>query len=117
MRILKWVGSISAVLIIVLFAGVYLYLRSTLPDYNGEITISGLKDKVEIIRDAYGMPHIYAQTDEDAFFALGYCMAQDRLFQMDMVKTRRQGKIGGDPRPGPRAGRPSFQNHYRRKIN
>jgi penicillin amidase len=57
------------------------------------MTISGLKDKVEIIRDSYGMPHIYAQTDADAFFALGYCMAQDRLFHMDMVRRAARGKL------------------------
>ena len=42
MRILKWVVPILAALIVVFFAGVYLYLRSTLPDYDGEMTISGL---------------------------------------------------------------------------
>ncbi|MGD8948459.1 MAG: penicillin acylase family protein [Desulfobacterales bacterium] len=75
------------------FLGVYGYLRSTLPDYNGEMTIPALKDNVEIIRDSYGMPHIYAQTDEDAYFALGYCMAQDRLFQMDLVRRAARGRL------------------------
>ena len=58
MRILKWVVPILAALIVAFFAGAYGYLRLTLPDYDGEMTISGLKDKVEIIRDSYGMPHI-----------------------------------------------------------
>ncbi len=75
------------------FLGGYGYLRSTLPDYDGEMTIPGLQDKVEIIRDSYGMPHIYAQKDEDAYFALGYCMAQDRLFQMDMVRRTARGRL------------------------
>jgi len=92
-RVLKWVLSILLGLIILIFLGIYGYLRSTLPDYNGEVTIPGLKDKVEIIRDSYGMPHIYAQTDEDAYFALGYCMAQDRLFQMDMVRRAARGRL------------------------
>jgi len=92
-KVLKWVASILTTLVIVFFAGVYVYLRSTLPDYDGEMTISGLKDKVEIIRDSYGMPHIYAQTDEDAYFALGYCMAQDRLFQMDLVRRAARGRL------------------------
>jgi len=92
-RVLKWVLSILLGLIILIFLGGYGYLRSTLPDYNGEMTISGLKAKVEIIRDSYGMPHIYAQTDEDAYFALGYCMAQDRLFQMDMVRRAARGRL------------------------
>ena len=93
MRVLKWVLSILLGLIILIFLESYGYLRLTLPDYNGELTIPGLKDKVEIIRDSYGMPHIYAQTDEDAYFALGYCMAQDRLFQMDMVRRNARGRL------------------------
>jgi len=92
-RLLKWVLPILLGLILVVFLGGYGYLRSTLPDYNGELTISGLKDNVEIIRDSYGMPHIYAQTDQDAYFALGYCMAQDRLFQMDMVRRAARGRL------------------------
>jgi plasmid maintenance system killer protein len=72
--------------------GGYGYLRATLPDYNGELTIAGLKDKVEIIHDAYGIPHIYAQMDEDAYFALGYCMAQDQLFQMNILRRAARGR-------------------------
>jgi penicillin amidase len=93
MRVLKWILGILLGLIVVIFVAVYAYLRSTLPDYNGEITVSGIKEPVEIIRDSYAMPHIYAQTDEDAFFALGYCMAQDRLFQMDIVRRATRGKL------------------------
>jgi penicillin amidase len=92
-RVLKWVLSILFGLIIVVFLGIYGYLQSTLPDYNGKMTIPGLNDKVEIIRDSYGMPHIYAQTDKDARFALGYCMAQDRLFQMDIVRRAARGRL------------------------
>jgi penicillin amidase len=93
MRVLKWGLSILLGLIVVVFLGVYGYLRATLPDYDGEMTIPGLKDNVEIIRDSYGMPHIYAQTDEDAYFALDYCMAQDRLFHMDVVRRVLQGRL------------------------
>ena len=92
-RVLKWVVSILLGLIMVVFLGIYGYLRSTLPDYDGKMTIPGLNDKVEIIRDSYGMPHIYAQTDKDARFALGYCMAQDRLFQMDIVRRAARGRL------------------------
>ena len=93
MRLLKWIVGILCGLIIVICLGVYVYLRSTLPDYNGEITVPGIIKPVEIIRDAYGMPHIYAQNDDDAYFALGYCMAQDRLYQMDMVRRVVQGRL------------------------
>jgi penicillin amidase len=93
MRALKWILGILCGLIVVICLGVYVYLRSTLPDYNGEITVPGIIKPVEIIRDAYGMPHIYAQTDDDAYFALGYCMAQDRLYHMDMVRRVVQGRL------------------------
>jgi penicillin amidase len=100
MKALKWMVSILLVLIIGIFIGGYGYLRSTLPDYEGEITIPGITNPVEIIRDSYAMPHIYARSDEDAFFALGYCMAQDRLFQMDMVRRAARGKLSEILGPG-----------------
>ncbi|MGK0315518.1 MAG: penicillin amidase, partial [Saprospiraceae bacterium] len=70
------------VLIIIAGVGGYVYLRSTAPTYNGEISISGIKSDVEIKFDNFGIPHIYAQNDEDCYKALGYVHAQDRLFQM-----------------------------------
>jgi len=93
MRVFKWFVLILLVLITFSIVGVYGYLRSTLPDYDVEIVVPGLTNKVEIIRDSYGMPHIYAQTDEDAVFALGYCMAQDRLFHMDLVRRAGRGRL------------------------
>jgi penicillin amidase len=93
MRILKWVLGILLGLIIFIILGAYAYLRSTLPDYDGQIKLSAIDKEVEIIRDSYGMPHVYAQTERDGFFALGYCMAQDRLFQMDMVRRAARGQL------------------------
>ena len=93
MRVLKWIVGIFVGLILVILVGVYAYLRSTLPDYNGEIIVPGIDKPVDIIRDSYGMPHIYAQTDADAYFALGYCIAQDRLFHMDLMRRAARGKL------------------------
>ena len=93
MKIIKWILGIIVTVIVIGVIVIYAYLKSTLPEYEGEIVVSGLNKEVEIIRDSYGMPHIYAETDQDGFFALGYCMAQDRLFQMDIVRRATRGKL------------------------
>jgi len=92
-KVLKWSAAAIVVIAVVLLAVVYLYLRSTLPDYDSDVAAAGLDSEVEIIRDSYGMPHIYAATDCDAYFALGFCMAQDRLFQMDIVRRTVHGRL------------------------
>ncbi len=92
-KIFKWAAGLVLVLIVSISVGVYVYLRSTLPEYNGEIIVTGVDGEIEIIRDSFGMPHIYASTDEDAAFALGYCTAQDRLFQMELIRRSIRGRL------------------------
>ncbi|MBI4521173.1 MAG: penicillin acylase family protein, partial [Gemmatimonadetes bacterium] len=60
---------------------------------EGELAVSGLKQPVEVIRDEWGIPHIYAQNDDDLFFAQGYVMAQDRLWQMEMWCRWHEGRL------------------------
>ncbi|MDZ7649077.1 MAG: penicillin acylase family protein [Cytophagales bacterium] len=48
---------------------------------------------MEVLYDDYGVPHIYAQNDEDAYYALGYVHAQDRLFQMEMIRRPVGGRL------------------------
>lgn len=95
MRVFKWIIGILLGLILVIVVGAYGYLRATLPDYTGKISVPGLVQPVDIIRDSYGMPHIYAQTDGDLYFALGFCMAQDRLFHMDLMRRAGRGQLAG----------------------
>ena len=57
------------------------------------LNIEGLRDEVRVIRDEWGVPHIYANYEEDMFFAQGYCQAEDRLFQMDMLRREVRGKL------------------------
>ena len=57
------------------FALRYLVTKS-FPQYDGEIVISGLQDRVKILRDEYGVPHIFASNEHDLFFAQGYVHAQ-----------------------------------------
>ncbi len=60
---------------------------------DGELKAPGLKAPVEVIRDEWGVPHIYAENDDDLFFAQGYVMAQDRLWQMEMWRRWREGRL------------------------
>jgi penicillin amidase len=68
-------------------------LKRSLPSPNSRIRVDGLKESVEIIRDQWGVPHIYAQNEHDLFFAQGYVHAQDRLFQMDTQRRVGAGRI------------------------
>src|SRR4051812_34310816 len=60
---------------------------------EGTIEIDGLSDAVRIVRDRWGVPHIYARTRDDLFFAQGFVQAQDRLFQMDLWRRSVQGRL------------------------
>ena len=68
--------------------------KKRLPPVDGEISLSGLKgDKVTVIRDRWGVPHIYAANPHDAFFGQGFVHAQDRLFQMEVARRLASGKL------------------------
>ncbi len=92
-RLLKWFFIGLAALVLAAGVIVYAFLRSTLPDYEGRRAVSGISGPVEVLRDSWGMPHIYAQSETDAAFALGYVTAQDRLFQMDMTRRIIRGRM------------------------
>ncbi len=96
----KWMLIIGAALVslIVIAAGSgYVWFQYTvkksLPQISGELNIPGIKEEVEIIRDNYGVPHIYAKNEPDLYFALGYAMAQDRLWQMEFTRRLGQGRL------------------------
>ncbi len=58
--------------------------KAVLAQVDGEIAVPGLQGAVEVLRDRWGVPHIYAGSADDLFFAQGFVAAQDRLFQLDM---------------------------------
>ena len=60
---------------------------------DGTIDVSGLDSAVEVRRDRWGVPHIYARTQHDLFFAQGFVAAQDRLWQMDMWRRTAEGRL------------------------
>ncbi len=97
MRTLKRILlSLLALLILILAAG-YILLKSIqkdgLPDYNKDLDLSGLTDSVNVYRDANGIPHIYAQDEKDLYRAVGFVMAQDRLWQMDLLRRVTEGRL------------------------
>jgi len=67
--------------------------KESLATIAGTLTLPGLRDEVEVIRDRWGVPHIYAQNIDDLFMAQGYVMAQDRLWQMEMWRREREGRL------------------------
>jgi len=81
------------VLAVLILAPAYVYLRQSLPLVEGEAPAPGLSAPVDIVRDPYGIPHIYASGDADAAYALGYAHAQDRLWQMEMNRRIGSGRL------------------------
>ncbi|MCF6352967.1 MAG: penicillin acylase family protein, partial [Cyclobacteriaceae bacterium] len=90
---MKKVLKILAVIILILAVAIYFFLQHSKPTYSGELTIEGLKEKVEVKYDTYGIPHIYAKNETDAYMALGYVHAQERLFQMEMIRRVATGTL------------------------
>ena len=85
--------------IVILLIGVGLlilgdmFLRRSVPALTGSATVFGIHNAVHIDRDSFGVPSIYARTDEEAYFGLGYAEAQDRLFQMEMERRIGEGRL------------------------
>jgi penicillin amidase len=77
----------------VLSCGLTWLSRKGLPKIDGSLDAAGLESPVEVIRDRWGVPHIYAANSHDLFFAQGFVHAQDRLFQMEMNRRTAQGLL------------------------
>lgn len=71
----------------------YFYLRLSLPQMSGELTVTGLTAPVDVLRDAHGIPHIFASSERDVQFALGFVHAQDRLWQLEMNRRIGAGRM------------------------
>ena len=78
--------------VLILGGGVY-WLSSSLPEISGTAALRGLSASVEILRDADGVPHIFAKSDTDAMMALGFVHAQDRLWQMETMRRFGSGRL------------------------
>ena len=67
-------------------------ITARVPEMNGSRNVQ-IEDKVEILRDQWGVPHIFAKTDSDLFFGYGYATAQDRLWQLDYYRRKAMGRL------------------------
>ncbi len=81
------------IIIPIFLLGGLVYLYSLQPQYSGRLSLAGLQNEVEVMFDRYGIPHIYGQNEEDVFFALGYVHAQERLFQMELMRRAAAGRL------------------------
>ncbi|MBI4306402.1 MAG: penicillin acylase family protein [Chloroflexi bacterium] len=82
-------------------AGITWIGRRRLPRLRGTLELQGVRGPVELVRDRWGVPHIYAGSTADAFFAQGFVHAQDRLFQMDLRRRLATGRLCEAFGPGP----------------
>lgn len=86
MKILKKIGLLLLVLVVILAITGIIFVQTLKPDYSGTKTLVQLENEVQVYYDTYGIPHIYGTTEKDAFRALGYVHAQDRLWQMELLR-------------------------------
>ncbi len=90
--LLRLVTGLVAITIVAVLIAYYL-ASGSLPTYDKRLAVSGTNSDIEIIRDHAAIPHILAETNHDAFYGLGYVHAQDRLWQMVMMRRTVQGRL------------------------
>lgn len=93
MRILKKITLVIIILAGLLVIAIFIYINRLKPAYYGNLKIPALQQEVSVYFDDYGIPHIYAQNQLDATTALGYVHAQDRLWQMELLRRIAPGKL------------------------
>jgi len=93
LRILCYAICILLIALIAAVGWLYSIARSPLPQLDGSVAVPGISSKVRVVRDERGVPTIEAGTLEDLFFAQGYVTAQDRLWQMDIMRRAAAGEL------------------------
>ena len=91
-QFVKYLVAAAALILAVLFSG-FFFLRTSLPQTSGTASVPDIRNPVEIVRDARGIPHIFAASSEDAYFGLGFAHAQDRLWQLEMHRRIAAGRL------------------------
>ena len=93
MKIIKKSIVFITVITLLIFVAGWLYSKTLHPNYNGEIQITNTSEDVTIYFDEIGVPHITAKNQTDAYVALGYVHAQDRLWQMELIRRIAAGRL------------------------
>ena len=93
MRLLRRLILALLALVLLLLLGSWLALRASLPQIDGSRSLAGLRTEVTVERDANGVPTIRAASKEDLYRALGFLHAQDRFFQMDLLRRQAGGEL------------------------
>ncbi|SFW23022.1 penicillin acylase family protein [Cellulophaga fucicola] len=93
MRRLKKILKITIPILGLLVLGLCIFLYSLTPVYEGEANLKNLSENVDVYYDSYGIPHIYGVSEKDATRALGYVHAQDRLWQMELLRRISAGQL------------------------
>ena len=91
-----WLLRIATALVVLTFVavlGVYYFLSRSVPEYDATWEVRGVSAPVEIARNTHAVPHIFGETDADVFFGLGFAHAQDRLWQMTLMRRTAQGRL------------------------
>jgi penicillin G amidase len=102
-RILRYLGWAVGGLVALVLVGALVFanrLYASLPQTTGTMQLAGLGAEASIARDANGVPHIFAQSDRDGFYAMGVAHAQDRLWQMEITRRALRGRLAeilGEP--------------------
>jgi penicillin amidase len=93
MKFFKKLLKIVVVILVLVVIGAWLYSKTYHPKYDGEIELKNLSEKVTVYFDEIGVPHIVAENQQDAYTALGYVHAQDRLWQMELIRRIAAGRL------------------------
>ncbi|MFD1601130.1 penicillin acylase family protein [Flavobacterium artemisiae] len=93
MRIIRKIFLALLIVIVVLAIGIWAYIFHLKPKYEGELELKNIEKETTVYFDEFGVPHIYADSEKDAMTTLGYVHAQERLWQMELLRRIAPGRL------------------------
>jgi penicillin amidase len=101
-RLKVFLGVLGTLVLLGLALLVFFYylITKSFPETTGSMVVSGISADVKVYRDEYGVPHVFGTSDRDVYFAVGYLHAQDRLWQMELMRRAGEGRLAeilGEP--------------------